>query len=422
MRTAVMTTATAPMQRLRNLVRRAAWRVLGKPPLTDLQHELASSRSEVQAVRDEVARLHEGLRSLRNEIAGQFSFLAHDLGASIHRLQEAIDTARADDAGRGSSSNAALVQALRETVMTGETAIQSRLNEIHSQGYEGLNRIIHLDTSVHTRINELLHAQMPTLLEQIHQAAALGIDPQGTFVATDASTAAAPQPLAGASFEQAIERAQQDFPTVYAAWKQRLDEISAAFAATKEGNAAHGADVYSQLFKAFVDRHAQGPVLDVGCGPFGKPYYLADCPDRSFAGLEPLPCVTDASLNVVRGISEYLPWNDGSFATVISATSLDHCLALDRSLDEVVRVLQSDGKFLLWIGSVPGSPPYRPLDPAFEPADRFHLFHFDVDWFEPMLAQRFDIVDRVKLERAGYAHVFYCLRPLAGGPTASGRA
>ena len=45
----------------------------------------------------------------------------------------------------------------------------------------------------------------------------------------------------------------------------------------------------------------------------------------------------------------------------------------------------------------------------FVPADRYHLFHFDIAWFEPMLEQRFQIIDRVKLDRAGYSHVFYCL-------------
>ncbi len=112
----------------------------------------------------------------------------------------------------------------------------------------------------------------------------------------------------------------------------------------------------------------------------------------------------------VRGISEYLPWPDGSFSTVISATSLDHCLSLNRSLAELERVLRPGGRFLLWIASVPGSPPYEPEDPAFVPADQFHLFHFDVSWFEPAINQVFETVDRVELRKPQFSEIMYCLR------------
>jgi ubiquinone/menaquinone biosynthesis C-methylase UbiE len=157
--------------------------------------------------------------------------------------------------------------------------------------------------------------------------------------------------------------------------------------------------------------------LDVGCGPFGLPFYLEGFPPEQFAGLEPLPANT-ADVQIVRGISEYLPWPDHSFATVISATSLDHCLSLDRSLAEVIRVLKPGGRFLLWIGSNPGSPPFRPLDPAFTPADQYHLFHFDTSWFEPLLSQSFVIEDRARFDRGSYSHVFYCLTPSQERPDA----
>jgi hypothetical protein len=67
--------------------------------------------------------------------------------------------------------------------------------------------------------------------------------------------------------------------------------------------------------------------------------------------------------------------------------------------------------FLLWIGSVPGSPPFDPYAPNFEPADEFHLFHFDVAWFEPLIAQRWEMLERLEFTTASFAHVFYALRP-----------
>ena len=202
---------------------------------------------------------------------------------------------------------------------------------------------------------------------------------------------------------------ESDFPSVFAAWKERLDDTRDAIALTETGNVAHSADAYSTLFEEFVKLHAEGPVLDVGCGPSGKPFYLSSYPSTLVSGIDPLLAEDVADTQAVRGISEYLPWPDMSFSTVISATSLDHCISLDRSIEEMIRVLKPNGRVLLWLGSNPGAPQYRPLDAGFVPADRYHLFHFDIAWFEPMLEQRFQIIDRVKLDRAGYSHVFYCL-------------
>jgi len=215
------------------------------------------------------------------------------------------------------------------------------------------------------------------------------------------------------SFGAVLARAERDFPTVFQAWKERLDEMEEALAETEIGNVANSADIYSYLFRTFVEHYAEGAVLDVGCGPAAMPFYLTSYPAQLVAGIDPLLRTETDDIKAVRGISEYLPWPDESFSTVISATSLDHCISLDRSMDEMVRVLRPDGKLLIWLGSNPGSPAYKPLDPDFVPADRFHLFHFDIEWFEPMLRHRFVMLDRVKLDRAGYSHLFYCLTPSA---------
>jgi SAM-dependent methyltransferase len=421
-----MTTALRSYgRRVLNLTRRVANRVLGPSAsgamlagLAELRGELASMRGEVahtqeivrslRVMRGEVADTQEMVRSLRNELAGQISFLAHDLGSMAE--------ARAVTAG--AVMPAADAHPLQDRLAALESALLKRLGEIHQNAFEARNLAAHVDSSVHSRLNELLHAQLPGVLEQVHQVAALLIDEDRPWSEAVLAPGSAPNRHPACAFEQAIKRARADHPTVFESWKQRLDEMSAAFASTKQGNAAHGADPYSRLFRQFVRKHAVGNLLDIGCGPFGLPFYLDGFPERRFAGLEPLPTDAAGSAKVVRGISEYLPWDAASFDTVISATSLDHCLSLERSLNEIERVLRPGGILLLWIGSIPGSPPYRPLDPGFEPADRFHLFHFDIAWFEPLLAQRFETVDRVKLDRAGYSHVFYCLRPLrtAGDP------
>lgn len=397
-------------QRLRSLVRRVANRLLGPSATAATLSGLADLRAEIAETRREVARVQESVRSLKSEVAGQISFLAHDLGVQSGSAGQHATTPPAAGAD---VSPAPGLAALDEKLATLESVLLTRLNQVNQHAFEGRNAAQHINTSVHSRLNDLFFVQLPAVLEQLHQVAALLTPADGTRGPVAGEPV--PRPLPGPDFNEALSRAERDFPSVYGAWKERLDAVSAAFAVTKEGNAAHGGDPYSHLFRQFVNLHARGPLLDVGCGPFGKPYYLQDCPDAMFAGLEPLPARDIDGLTVVRGISEYLPWPDQAFATVVSATSLDHCVSLETSLREVTRVLRPDGRFLLWIGSNPGSPPFRPLDPGFTPADQYHLFHFDVAWFEPMLAGRFETVDRVKLDRASYSHVFYCLRPLRTG-------
>jgi SAM-dependent methyltransferase len=352
-------------RRTRNVARS----VYRPPARQGLLDNLASLQSEVASLRQEQ-------RGVRNELAGQLSFFSHDMMQQV---------------------NASGAQ------------LSARLENLQSQATEDRNRLIHLDTSVHSRLNEVVNLHFPAILEQVHEASAFQINitkRPWEKLATGASTR--PRAVSVESFDALLARARSDFPTVFAAWKERLDEHRQALSITETGNAANPADVYSRLFRAFVEHHAEGAILDVGCGPSGRPFYLSGYPSELVAGVDPL-AAHHRDFEVVQGISEYLPWPDQSFATVVSATSLDHCLSLDRSLDEVTRLMQAKGKFLLWIGSVPGAPEFRPFDPDFAPADRFHLFHFDIAWFEPMLEQRFQIIDRVKLDRAGYSHVFYCL-------------
>jgi hypothetical protein len=42
--------------------------------------------------------------------------------------------------------------------------------------------------------------------------------------------------------------------------------------------------------------------------------------------------------------------------------------------------------------------------------DRFHLFHIDRTWFEPMLEERFILADRLVIWTPAHEHVFYMLK------------
>ncbi len=214
------------------------------------------------------------------------------------------------------------------------------------------------------------------------------------------------------TFEDAISQARVDFPRQFQDWKERLAAAEVAINETRVGNLAHWADLYSRAFKSFVELYAKGSILDIGCGTYGRPVYLAGIEPERLHGLEPLVLQADFDFPVIRGLGEYLPWQKGSFDTVVSATAIDHSLSLARALDEIERVLAPEGTLLMWVGSIKGARAFTPDAPDYHPADRFHLFHIDREWFEPELECRFRIEDRVVLWTPSHEHVFYKLKPI----------
>jgi SAM-dependent methyltransferase len=292
------------------------------------------------------------------------------------------------------------------------TSIQSRMNSLDTRTFELSNAVAHLDSSLHTRINNIVNAHLPELARGVHEVAALALRDlalrQGRkrWIADPAEKY---QPARSRSLDDDLALAREKFPAVYEDWHGRLEATHEATTKSKVGNEADGLDLYSRMFRSFVESHVHGRVLDVGCGTAGRPYYLVNYPAELISGIDPLPAAKPVDFERVRGISEFLPWPDASFSTLISATALDHCLSLERSLDEMNRVLHPDGQLLLWIGSVPGAPRFDPGNPATRSADKYHLFHIDAEWLEPLIAERFDIADRLEFQRPGYSHAFYAL-------------
>jgi SAM-dependent methyltransferase len=285
--------------------------------------------------------------------------------------------------------------------------------------FETHNRVLDLQAALEVTQSELrtlsldLDRSIDHLFEQMHELTAVQFELRAKV--SSKSSRRAPHraerylPADPKPFAQILSGAKAEFPRVYPLWRQRLDATKEAFVKTKIGNAAHAADPRSRLFRSLVETYATGRVLDVGCGVFGRPYYLMSYSAELIFGLDPLAPFEPPDFEHVRGISEYLPWRDESFSTIISATSLDHCMSLDRSLAEMRRVLRPGGRLLLWIDSVPGAARYAPNDPKFEPADRYHLFHFDTIWFEPMLTEHLQIVDRMELRKREFNRVMYVL-------------
>ena len=220
--------------------------------------------------------------------------------------------------------------------------------------------------------------------------------------------------------EQALARLKELEPRIYPVWLRLFENGLAEYrecVERKEKSASLSVweHQYARVFGAYVGVFSSGRLLDIGSGARCIPSYLAGYPMDLLSLLDPLEAEIDFPCEFARGFNEFLPWPDASFDTVISGTSLDHVLSLEKSLEEVVRVLRPGGHYVVWLASIPGSPPYEPNAPEFEPPDRFHLFHFDRAWIEPLFARYFNFVDITVIPYVGFDHVFYCMRPKPNG-------
>lgn len=95
---------------------------------------------------------------------------------------------------------------------------------------------------------------------------------------------------------------------------------------------------------------SSGKILDVGCGILECPGYL-DFKDKKafeFYGIDPIDSGPFFGTRVV-GCSEFMPFPDGSFDTVVFATSLDHVCSPEDTLAEAARILVGGGKALVWM-------------------------------------------------------------------------
>ncbi|MGE0769704.1 MAG: class I SAM-dependent methyltransferase [Hyphomicrobiaceae bacterium] len=214
------------------------------------------------------------------------------------------------------------------------------------------------------------------------------------------------------SIEAAFAELQAADPVAYPVWRRLFENGKRSYYEQREASCSHRDHWYAKLFGAYVDVYSHGRLLDIGCGPHGVPSYLLSYDPSLISGLEPLPATTTPNVELVQGFNERLPWPDKSFHTVVSGTSLDHVLSIERSLAEVSRVLVKGGRYLVWLASIPGAPPYIPTASPPIPVDDFHLFHFDRVWIEPIFERWFRIIDVTVITQSGFDHVFYCMVPL----------
>jgi SAM-dependent methyltransferase len=224
----------------------------------------------------------------------------------------------------------------------------------------------------------------------------------------DHGTAKEPR-LRPKDFKSVIEMFQNHNPALFAVWHRLFENGAKAYASTKIGNCSHNELEAAILFKDVIDTYSNGNVLDVGCGPYADPSYLSSIPRSRLWGLEPLPLLEASTFHVERGFGECIPWDQGSFDTVVSAAALDHAFSLKMSLDEIARVMTDSGRFLLWIASVPGADEFIEDNDNYIAFDEFHIFHFDEKWFNKILLDKFNLIDKFIVNEGNYDHIYYVL-------------
>lgn len=209
------------------------------------------------------------------------------------------------------------------------------------------------------------------------------------------------------SFDEQLNRLKELEPNAFDLWWQCFLNAEQEYARTVEGNLSYGLHLGAAGFNHFIKPFLKGNILDVGCGPQILPSYLhgtIEKEDIRFFGLDPL--YAEHPFEFYHGFAEFLPWQANCFDVVICATSLDHFLSLKKSLEEIKRVLKLDGKFLVWVGFTPGGKAYDPNSNELCAIDKYHLFHFDREWFEVLMANYFNLIDRVKYDASSYFYVF----------------
>lgn len=105
-------------------------------------------------------------------------------------------------------------------------------------------------------------------------------------------------------------------------------------------------------FRDYVfNKSRRGRLLDVGCGPLPLPGYLdfSDKTDFEFYGLDPM---SDRHFQGFRitGCSEFMPFADAQFDTIVFATSLDHVCSFEQTAAESYRIMAPGGRLIVWMG------------------------------------------------------------------------
>lgn len=206
--------------------------------------------------------------------------------------------------------------------------------------------------------------------------------------------------------EDRLDALRAIHPAAFDVWHKAFEEGRRAYEADPIANLSVEGHRNAEVFRAFIAPYMAGSVLDVGCGPQELPVYLRGFKLDRVAGLDPLPGVPKRRMDFCQGFAEFLPWEDRQFDMVLFATSLDHVLSLEKTLEEVCRVLRPGGKCIVWAGLIPGSAPYEPDREPVVAVDDHHLFHFSEETLLATFRSRFELFESCVYNTSNGFYVF----------------
>lgn len=199
------------------------------------------------------------------------------------------------------------------------------------------------------------------------------------------------------TLEDSLAKLEGIVPEAYAIWIELFKNGEKEYFTDPVHNLVVKGSAWEKTFDCFLRLYLDKPgyLLDIGCGPQAVPYYLRNYPIEYIYGIDPLPPFEEHPFKFAQNIAEFIPYKDESFEYIISATSLDHVLLLDKALDEMYRVLKQDGVLLIWASTgenyienpweeIEGYNPYRKDIKA---VDKCHMFHIGPCWFETMMGK-----------------------------------
>jgi SAM-dependent methyltransferase len=212
----------------------------------------------------------------------------------------------------------------------------------------------------------------------------------------------------GYCYRETLKRLKKSYPQRFDLWQALCQNGEAIYLSQPEANLSVSNHPVAAHFRAYCRTRLRGRILDIGCGPLATPLYLEDYPQYAVAGIDPFGKQEQHPFQFVNAVAEDIPWADESFETAIAATSLDHLIDPQRAFDEIRRVITKQGQLLAWVYFVPGAKPFPPESGPIAPIDDYHLYHFDLWWFDKLVSEKFSCMEKFNIDGGSF---FYRLVP-----------
>ncbi len=369
-------------------------------------------REQVSLLVGKVTVLAAGAQATDAALSNQHGAMANEVNAilntvipvrhSVAALEMRLSELNAAQQQSGIDTLLARSAELVGTLSNSQATSLSRQGEMANEVNAILNVVLPLQQRIlalETRIDGLDRAMTDArAFDQAHNMLLARSTLALTSRRADPSSGAkvvATNPLPTASLQAQMTAFKAAAPNNFEAWYKAYVAGVEEGQRTPEGNLSHEGHIGAGYFRMFINVHARGRILDVGCGPLPLPAYLVDCPLESLAGIDPQDPHMPHPFAFAKTFAETIPWPAASFDTVVVATSLDHVYLLDKALAEIKRVLAPGGRLLLWTALLQSTPSYDPYGPAFEPPDQYHLFHPGLNWFYELFRSDYHLIERL---------------------------